>query len=103
MTDPELAYKVAFDDGELPFADWFKVADVVGPPGKCIPVGAGVGNFTAAEAEEFSEIRRQEDIAVSLNVLLFCLYGTMAAMVVTGGMLLLHRRLRATADDVAQY
>lgn len=107
MTDPELAYKVAFDDGELPFADWFKVADVAGPPGKCVPAGAlglaGVGNLTAAEAEEFSEIQRKEDMAVSLNVLLFCLYGTMAAMAVTGGMLLLRRRLHATADDVAEY
>merc|ERR1719203_1312020 len=75
--------------------------------GQCVPPGdlslAGMGNFTGAAAEELAEIQRMENMAVSLNILLFCLYVTMAAMAMAGGAVLLRRRFRAPAAAAAEY
>jgi len=73
--------------------------------GKCVPGGlealSGVpGNLTVAEAEELAENRRKEDMAVSLNVLMFCLYVALAAMAVFGGAALLLRKAQARPAEV---
>merc|ERR1712129_87698 len=57
------------------------------------------GNLTA---EDMAEAQRKEDMAVSLNVLLFCLYMAMVATAVAGGLVLLRRR-RAPAVEVSDY
>merc|ERR1719414_2511221 len=78
----------------------------VNEDGKCVPaspwaLSAMPGNLTVAEAEELAENRRKEDLAVSLNMLLFCLYVTLAAMGLLGGVTLLMRKTRAPRAEEA--
>lgn len=66
---------------------------VVNEPG--VSLSALAGNLTL----DFAEIQRKENMAVSLNVLLFCLYMTVAAMAVSGGAVLLWRNLRTQPSE----
>jgi len=64
--------------------------------------GHGHGNLTAAERQELAEIQRHENMAVSLNVLLFSLYVMISAMTVIGGVVALRRKL-VSRTEASEY